>query len=312
MGRSQRTRRRAVLGASSALIALAALAALAASAAFAGAGCGSFASSDAPAEPSTEAGDAASESTPPDASAPDTSTDDGGGPSACPTGRGPVMVEIAASGKTAAFCIDATEVTQAQYQAFLDSTPAPSHADQPPECLGAVDAGFATDNTSFTPKCAEYYDPVLRPAFPVACVDWCDAVAYCKWAGKRLCMPSRPDIAESMVADGEWFAACSRGGTRDYPYGSSADAGGCSFHGLEAGATPVPTTTCQGGYDGLYDMVGNVSEWLGYCAPSGYCRVGGNDYGATPPDPRCDFPHGVPRNASARTVGIRCCADANP
>jgi Sulfatase-modifying factor enzyme 1 len=50
-------------------------------------------------------------------------------------------------------------------------------------------------NTSFQPESSGsdclnvwlIFDLVNAPANPVACVDWCDAFAYCRSIGKRLC-----------------------------------------------------------------------------------------------------------------------------
>lgn len=88
----------------------------------------------------------------------------------CPEGRGPKMI-VAGT-----FCIDSTEVTNAQYGAFLDDAFA-FDAGPPP----AVCANVPTH----LPGCA--YDPVGRANRPVRCVSWCDAWTFCKWSGKRLC-----------------------------------------------------------------------------------------------------------------------------
>src|SRR5436190_190151 len=81
--------------------------------------------------------------------------------------RGPDLVRVSWSG--IAFCIDSTEVTNAQYQEFL-AAPPPTPV---PRC------GW---NTSLQPAttggagCGAL-DPVGHASLPVTCVDWCDAEA---------------------------------------------------------------------------------------------------------------------------------------
>src|SRR5262249_40663852 len=105
---------------------------------------------------------------------------------------------------------------------------------------------------------------------PVHAVDWCDAFAYCAWAGKRLCGRIAggsvdPTFGTDLASESEWYNACSRGGQHAYPYGDTYDPRACN--GLEYGAGTGPQlpvgslSSCTGGFAGLFDMSGNVSEW---------------------------------------------------
>jgi formylglycine-generating enzyme required for sulfatase activity len=185
--------------------------------------------------------------------------------------RGPKMVAVPNG------CIDSTEVTQAQYQLFLAAKNG-DMSGQGPEC---------TWNPTYGPALMCGFDPVGHASFPVNGVDWCDATAYCQWAGKRLCghvgggalietnndLPATGNMEKDLSrADiSEWTAACSQGGTRPFPYGGALVPEACN--GGEHSGTPravvdVGTTPgCVGGYPGLFDMAGNVHEWENACAP---------------------------------------------
>ena len=145
-----------------------------------------------------------------------------------------------------AYCIDTTEVTNADYQEFLAAAVTPASLQLPmPACQGQND---------FIPRDGNGNAVALVPGqenFPVDQVNWCDAYAYCTWAGKRLCGqigggPLAEGATEMNASLAQWYAACSRGGSRVYPYGDTFD-----------------TTTCGGGGAGAGSPIGPVAQRSG-------------------------------------------------
>jgi formylglycine-generating enzyme required for sulfatase activity len=231
--------------------------------------------------------------------------------------RGAAMVEVPMLGHT--ICVDTTEVTQAQYKQFLVAMNGKTDG-QGPEC--------SSWNTLYAPSSICSFDPVGHASFPVNGVDWCDATAFCKWAGKRLCggatsgslieSDSLIDLDRADVS--EWTAACSHGGDQAYPYGTVFDGDACNDgeHMTTPVIVPVETMPlCQGGYPGLYDLMGNVHEWENACAPldsapptqSDNCWIRGGSYHDT--NTTCFSGWPVARNYvdTDCDIGIRCCAD---
>ena len=66
----------------------------------------------------------------------------------------------------------------------------------------------------------------------MSCLGWCDAAAYCAWAGKRLCGAigggQTPEKAVSDPLADEWLYVCTNGGKTKYPYGDTEDKTKCS------------------------------------------------------------------------------------
>jgi sulfatase modifying factor 1 len=224
------------------------------------------------------------------------------------------MVRIRPANGTAnaSFCIDTKETTSAEYAQFLVAVTSGPVAESP-DC---------DSHSSHVPAAA-----LVPDDRPVANVTWCDAFAYCSWAGKRLCgqigAPGNVN-AWNSVADDEWYSACSLGGANTFPYGLTYGPNRCNGYMNNIGHTlPVGTMPfCVGGYPGIFDMSGNVWEWEWSCAATGHpatdpCRARGGGYVSSEANLRCgsdsqalqNFNGGLTRLAAYPLVGIRCCAD---
>ena len=153
----------------------------------------------------------------------------GGGSDAQPLGTcsgqaGPESVNI-----DNVFCIDSTQVTNAQYAEFYFAV-TPQTTQQGPGCDW---------NTSFNPA-TNLPSAGSMDDYPVTSVDFCDAWAYCAWAGKRLCAEyNRPSMALDDPTTGEVYHACA-GGSRllPYAYGDESCTGGPTTSGTPWRNTP--------------------------------------------------------------------------
>jgi formylglycine-generating enzyme required for sulfatase activity len=121
------------------------------------------------------------------------------------------------------FWIDRVEVTHARYRRCVESG----------GCTVPIGGGVS--------------DPG-RADHPVDLVSWEQAVAYCRWVGKRL------------PTEAEWEKAARGEDGRRYPWGDRFDAGRASG-GYAAGTAAVGQYAAGASPFGALDMAGNVWEW---------------------------------------------------
>lgn len=224
----------------------------------------------------------------------------GGGTFTCPKGLpGPALVELQSPNGTR-YCMDATEVTFAQYDEFLTAGVDPAKEADP--CVGWP---FAYNDPTF-PDCLSGLNKI--PDAPARCVDWCAARAYCKWAGKRLCGRIGGGPINGKNGDAtdpnasQWFNACSAGGKQDFAYGNTEKTE-CTATINDIGAAGAPDV-CQGSVPGLYGLSSNAAEWEDACEP-GDCDFLSRPWSSS--SPYCKDT--LEQNNKHRFIGFRCCRD---
>jgi len=230
----------------------------------------------------------------------------------CPKGLpGPLLVEVSTPGGKK-YCIDSTEVTGEQYRAFFEAKVLPVNglpdmSGQPVGC---------EDNTSYTDGWVHNSPQGAMPAYDV---DWCDAYMFCAWAGKHLCGAVGGGAITSLAEmndpeKSEWYNACSSGGRYEYPYGDTYEPTACNTEDY-AGMKPLPrevpaVETCRGAeppFDAVFDMLGNVSEWVNWTEADRKGAVGGS-YNGEPFTCASGAALGA-WNSRSPSLGFRCCAE---
>ncbi len=138
-----------------------------------------------------------------------------------------------------AFYMDTHEVTNADFQRFVLANPQWQKSRIPANLQDGSYLSHWDDSNNY---------PAGKANHPVVYVSWYGAVAYAKWAGKRL------------PTEAEWEKAA-RGGKSGlkYPWGNTISSTQANY-GKNVGGTTAVGTYLVNGY-GLYDMAGNVWEW---------------------------------------------------
>jgi len=195
-----------------------------------------------------------------------------------------------------AFFIDRKEVTQEEYARFAKMTKRP---------MPRIEV-FEDDQSK-----------LLKPEFAAMSVSWDEAAAYCKWAGKRL------------PTEAEWEKAGRGEGKRKYPWGDKFVANAANVDGNEDGfkylAPPGSFEAGRSPY-GIYDVTGNVAEWVNDTYDEGYYKkspyrdpkgpdsgdlkvVRGGSWRETEHNARLSKRFAAKHWRTDITIGIRCASD---
>lgn len=193
-----------------------------------------------------------------------------------------------------AFAIDRYEVTNFQYQQFVEAT---GHRKSGPPS-----------------RYAKNMSKMRGVNQPVVYVSWEDAEAYCQWKGRRL------------PTEAEWEKAMRGTDGRLWPWGNVEQPGGANWarvqdgHEVAASAGAVPTDSSP---YGVMDGAGNVMEWVAdwyaesYFAeaseqnPQGpdsgtYRVLRGGGYATTGADVRITSRSKMVPDFRDETIGFRC------
>jgi sulfatase modifying factor 1 len=219
------------------------------------------------------------------------------------------------------FLISRHPVTNDDYAKFIRGT------GYPPPAIRSVPLIAAGERDPLFRELAAAYEwqggapPPGRGSHPVVLVRYEDAVAYCGWLSALL------ERTVRLPTEAEWEKAA-RGGLdgRRYPWGDDITPGDCNYlvdPAAKRRRGTRPTGTYRPNGYGLYDISGNVWEWVSdWYASDYYAR-------SEPRDPRgpqggamrivrggswvnddvmmlrCAYRHTVPIDTYAYSIGFR-------
>jgi formylglycine-generating enzyme len=215
------------------------------------------------------------------------------------------------------FWINRHLVTNAQFKAFIDAQPqwAPDH----------IAPAFA--GSSYLQHWSGNTPPPAQADHPVVFVSWYAAMAYARWAGKRL------------PTEAEWEYAA-RGGQVDveFPWGSApADPSRANYAASGIGAT-TPIGRYPPNPYGIYDLAGNVWEFCldawredffpvspahdpiagdealdgdAYLTVTSRRVIRGGSWGGAPLNLRVSYRDNHPPTGTGSHVGFRCARSAD-
>jgi formylglycine-generating enzyme required for sulfatase activity/uncharacterized Zn finger protein (UPF0148 family) len=197
-----------------------------------------------------------------------------------------------------AYWIDGTEITNSMYA----------------QCVNA--GNCAPPSQVDTTGRSIYFGDPQYDEFPVVYVSWGDAVAYCKWAGRKL------------PTEAEWEKAARGTDGRTYPWGNTYVLGFSNSANIIGVTSNVNNFPSDKSPYGALDMAGNVWEWVNdkyekYSElshqnnPSGPTSgegrvIRGGSYTSNLFNVRAFIRSNLDENSVSENIGFRCAQSQNP
>jgi len=170
------------------------------------------------------------------------------------------------------FFIGRFPVTHDEYSRFIRATghPAPAIRTMPLITFGGRDAMFRENATPYVWDNDQ--PPAGHGSHPVVLVRYDDAVAYCQWLGDQI------ERRVRLPTEAEWEKAARAGADGlKYPWGNEIDPTRCNYLAdvtVKRERGTRPTGTYPPNAFGLYDMCGNVWEWVSDWYAADYYGLG--------------------------------------
>jgi sulfatase modifying factor 1 len=182
------------------------------------------------------------------------------------------------------FAVAQYEVTRQQYEAFLRDANHPVSGncmtDRRKPGTWAIDAETNFHDPGF-PQTGKH---------PATCISWNDAKAYIAW------LNAKADGGYRLLTEAEWEYLARAGSTTAYPWGPQIEDGCPYMNGFDQvivdkkgdlyKGEPVSFANCSDGYlntspvgtyapnaFGIYDMIGNLGEWVEDCSTQSYASM---------------------------------------
>jgi formylglycine-generating enzyme required for sulfatase activity len=174
------------------------------------------------------------------------------------------------------FALGKNEITRGQYAAFINASGYQADDDS----CNTFEGNLISEER----QGRNWHNPAFRQedSHPAVCLNWNDANAYANWLSKVTGEPYR------LPSEAEWEYAA-RGNTSTATYWGDTPDQACAYANIGDQTTKAqvfPTLAndnCNDGFAytapvasfkpnafGLYDMIGNVSEWTQDCAHDSY------------------------------------------
>jgi formylglycine-generating enzyme required for sulfatase activity len=243
------------------------------------------------------------------------------------------------------FWIDETDVTNAQFRAFVEATGYVTTAERAPkleEIMSQLPPGtkppkpenLVPGSVVFTPPDhAVRLDDVSqwqkwtpganwrhpegpgssidgKDEHPVVHVSWFDATAYAKWAGKQLPTEAQWEYAARGGIEGKKYVWGDEPFSEEHPQCNNFQGHFPDTNTVKDGyARTSPVKAFPPNGYGLYDMAGNVWQWCDdWFLPEAYAQTVGREITVNPTGPKSSFdPRQRPPERVHRGGSFLCC-----